>query len=182
MKRLKYVIDRFVFVIIAVPLLTWLVLKASVSFPDIYFLAIGYLIYSVFVGFIAKRSERAALFLGLYIFLGAFLIPFLVLLSFSLSGIEYPVFPALPSNPPISIGILFISYMILEVVFAHVWCPFRKYTVPTCSGCSMTKVCLRCKKAKDPPCEKCKVVLVGFACIILLLFLTLFETTLIGAS
>jgi len=188
MGKLEGIFGRFVFLLVASPLLIWLILKASVSSYLIYFLAIDYGLYSIFVGVKLRNNQKgAALLLGLYIFVGAFLIPFLVLMGFFLSGTEYPLFPSLSSavssSPPTSVGILFINYLVLEVIFAAVWCPFRRYTVPDCSksGCRITKLCLKCGRNKSLPCGECKVVLIGLACIFLILFLCFFENFLISS-
>jgi len=187
---LKDAIGYSIFALLAIPFVLWLALKA-VATPSyatssfIYILAIAYGLYSVVVGVTAKRRWRGSTFLlGAYIVAGASLIPLLILVSFFASGTEYTVFPAIHSDVTTFIGVLFLYYAALELVFVTVWCPFRKHTASPCANlrCEITKVCNRCSVAKSRPCEKCKLALVGVGCLVMFLVLFLFEASLIGRS
>lgn len=197
MKILTGILADSIFLWVSVPFVLWTALKAlATPSPKIasllYFLAIGYAAYALFVGVYARHIRRfSAVFLGVYIVAGAFLIPLTVLLAFRLTGTEYTVFPAIPplpfqlekdDTPTLSIGILLFSYGAMELIFAFLWCPFRKYTVVSCAGarCKMTRACKGCKAVKGMPCMRCKLYVLGFFCLIGLGVLTLFVEPSLG--
>jgi len=173
------ILKQIVFLIVALPLLIWLIVNASlVSNPFLsiffYLLALGYGFFALITG-IKVTHNTAGRYLRTYILIGAVAIPFLVIFSLSASQVKYVSLlgPQIPST-----AIIAASYTIYEGIFSYVWCPFRKFTNSKCQNCKMTKVCKGCPAGGQKACIDCHIVGTGMLALFLLFAIVIWEFSL----
>jgi hypothetical protein len=144
--------------------------------------------------------RKTSVFISLLIIFVAIIAPSMALILAQMKVYKYPILFFYFNDPHQPIGpvmILLFSFMMLELIFGFLWCPFRRWTISSCNTvhCSLLKSCKNCNvrlslRQRTPMsfeqrrkegryyvriCENCDIVTVGFLSFICLMPLLFWE-------